>query len=115
MIRKMFAVLAFPMLLLAADVTGTWQFEVQTDQGSGSPVFQLKQDGEKLIGTYQGLLGKADVKGSVKGDAATIEFDTDATGEKATVRYTGKLDGNDKMSGKVTLGTFGGTFTGRKK
>jgi hypothetical protein len=44
-----------------------------------------------------------------------IEFDTDAAGEKMTVRYTGKLEGESRVSGKVTLGPFGGTFTGTKK
>ena len=89
--------------------------EVQTDQGSGSPMFVLKQDGEKLAGTYSGAFGKADVAGTVKGDEVTIEFEADFGGEKGTVRYTGKLEGDSKIKGKVTLGEYSGTFTGTKK
>jgi hypothetical protein len=100
---------------LAADVTGTWQFDVQTDQGSGTPTFVLRQRGEELTGSYSGALGQAQVRGSVKGEEMIIEFDTDAAGEKMTVRYTGKLEGESRVSGKVTLGPFGGTFTGTKK
>ena len=112
---KALAVLFLPLALVAADVTGLWQFDVQTDAGGGSPTFDLKQAGEKLSGTYQGLFGKAEVRGSVRNDEVIIEFDTDATGEKTTVRYSGKLEGSDKMSGKVTFGSMSGTFTGRKK
>ena len=100
---------------LCADISGTWQFDVQTDQGSGSPTFVLKQDGEKLTGTYSGLLGRAGVRGTVKGDDVVIEFEGDAGGEKATVRYTGKLEGDSKMKGKVSLAGFSGTFTGVRK
>src|SRR5262245_2312565 len=34
------------------DMTGEWVFEVQTDAGSGSPTFSLKQTGEKVTGKY---------------------------------------------------------------
>jgi len=101
--------------LLAADISGTWNMEVQTDQGSGSPVFVLKQAGEKLSGTYEGTLGKAEVRGSVKGSEVILEFDTDALGDKATVQYRGRLEGDSKMKGTVKLGDFGGTFSGVKK
>lgn len=114
--RTLIALLAFTAATLAgADVTGTWQMEVQTDQGSGSPTFVLRQQGEKLTGTYAGLLGKTEVRGTVKGDEMVIEFETDALGDKATVRYTGKLEGDSKVAGKVSMGDFGGTFTGSKK
>jgi hypothetical protein len=112
--------LAFTILLAAAalagaDISGTWRFEVQTDAGTGSPEFVLKQEGEKLSGTYKGMLGEAQVRGTVKGSDVVIEFDTDYTGEKMAVRYTGKLDSPDKMTGKVALGEYTGTFTGTRK
>jgi hypothetical protein len=114
--RKLVAMLAVAVsTAMGADVTGTWQFDVQTDQGTGTPTFLLRQQGEKLTGSYSGLLGKADIRGTVKGNDLVIEFETDATGEKITVRYAGKLEGDTKVSGKVTLGDFGGTFTGTKK
>jgi hypothetical protein len=44
-----------------------------------------------------------------------IEFETDAAGEKMTVRYAGKLEeGDSRVKGRVTLGDFSGTFTGTK-
>jgi len=103
-------------LALAADVTGKWRFEVETSAGSGSPTFDLKQDGEKLTGTYSGALGEANVTGTVKGDDVEITFEASPTGEKVVVKYTGKLDGADKIKGTVDLGGLAkGTFTGEKQ
>jgi hypothetical protein len=99
--------------LLAADVSGTWNANVETDAGSGTPVFVLKQSGEKLSGTYSGALGEAKVSGSVKGDDVVIEFEV----QGAKVLYTGKLDGAGRtMKGKVDLaGMATGTFTAARK
>jgi len=99
--------------LLAADVSGTWNANVETDAGSGTPVFVLKQSGEKLSGTYSGALGEAKVSGSVKGEDVVIEFEV----QGAKVLYTGKLDSAGRtMKGKVDLaGMATGTFTAARK
>ena len=102
------------VLLLGGDISGNWRMEVQTDQGTGSPTFALKQNGEIVTGTYSGLFGKADVRGTVKGDDVVIEFEADFGGQKGLVRYEGKLEGESKMKGKVSLGEYSGTFTGAK-
>lgn len=96
------------------DITGAWDVEVQTDQGSGNPAFTFKQDGEKLTGSYKGLLGESTLTGTVKGDK--IEFSFKVSGQlEGTVTYTGTTDGKT-MKGKVSLAGMGeGTFTGKKK
>src|SRR5713101_1513454 len=55
-------------IVLAADVSGKWNFQVNLDAGSGSPTFTFKQDGETLTGAYAGRLGSAKVSGAVNGD-----------------------------------------------
>lgn len=97
---------------LAENVTGTWQMEVQTDMGSGSPTFVLKQDEKGVItGTYSGQLGETPVKGTVKGDAIHLEFDIQGN----LIQYDGTVAG-DTMKGKVKLGTIAeGTFSGKRK
>ncbi len=103
-------------LALAADITGKWQFQVETSAGTGSPTFDLKQDGEKLSGTYNGILGEAPVTGTVKGDNVEITFEGSYSGEKVAVKYSGKLDGDSKMKGTVDLGGLAnGTFTAEKQ
>lgn len=96
------------------DVSGAWDVEVQTEQGAGNPAFTFKQDGEKLSGTYKGLLGESTLAGTVKGDK--IEFSFKVSGQvEGTVTYTGTTDGKT-MKGKLSLAGLGeGTFTGKKK
>ena len=96
------------------DVTGDWDFTVETSEGSGNPAFSFKQDGEKLTGKYKGLFGEADVAGTVKGDK--IEFSFKVAGQiEGVITYTGTTDGKT-MKGKVDLaGAAEGTFTGKKK
>jgi hypothetical protein len=109
------AAFAVAQLASAADVTGTWIMVVETGAGSGSPTFVLVQKGEALSGTYKGMLGEAQVSGTVKGDEVTIEYKVDGQGQTLAVKYSGKTDGKT-MSGKVSLGQLGeGTFTGTKQ
>ncbi|MBM3812998.1 MAG: hypothetical protein FJW20_15360 [Acidimicrobiia bacterium] len=103
-------------LALAADISGKWVFQVETSGGSGSPTFIIKQDGEKLSGSYSGALGEAKIRGSVKGEEVTIEFDAEGGGQSAVITYKGKIESPKKMSGTVKMATFAaGTWTGTKQ
>lgn len=96
------------------DVSGTWVFAVETPQGSGSPTFTFKQDGEKLTGQYKGAFGEAALTGTVK--ANEIEFSFKVTGQiEATITYKGTMD---KSSGKGTLSipdVGSGTWTAKRQ
>lgn len=98
------------------DVTGTWTFQVETSGGSGSPTITFKQDGEALTGTYEGQLGKANLKGTVKGQAITFSFTVDVQGQTADVVYAGTVEKNS-MKGTVNIGggAATGTFTATKQ
>lgn len=98
------------------DVTGTWTFDVQTDQGGGSPTFVFKQEGEKLTGKYTGTFGSADVTGTVKGADINFSFSADAQGFTVVSNYKGTIESNTSMKGTLTIeGVGSGTFTGKKK
>jgi hypothetical protein len=96
------------------DITGAWVFQVETQAGSGSPNFTFKQEGEKLTGKYKGMLGEADLTGTVKGDQ--VEFSFKVSGQvDGTVTYTGTTDGK-AMKGKAKFAELGeGAFTGKKQ
>ena len=96
----------------AADISGTWNAQVETDAGNGTPTFVLKQEGEKLTGTYSGALGEAKVTGTVKGQNVTIEFNAGGA-----IVYTGKLDDSGKtITGTCDLaGQASGTFKAIKQ
>ncbi len=96
------------------DVSGTWEFQVETDLGSGSPTITFKQEGERLAGDYRGTFGELPVTGTVKGNAIGFSFVTNATGQEETVAYSGTVDGNS-MQGELRLGAAGsGTFVGKR-
>jgi len=97
-----------------ANVAGEWDLSVETQAGTGTPHFSLKQDGNKLSGTYKGMLGESPVTGTVNGNDISISFEVNAQGMDLAISYTGTVDGAT-MKGTVKLGDLGeGTFTGKK-
>lgn len=99
--------LFFAVLAFATDVTGTWNSTVDLGGGQGgTPSFVLKQDGDKLTGTYSGALGDAPLHGTIKGNEVTFDFEA----QGAAVHYAGKLDAD----GKTIKGTcdYGGQASG---
>lgn len=97
-----------------ANVSGEWDMTVESQAGVGTPHFSLKQDGNKVTGTYKGMLGQTAVTGTVKGNEIALNFDVNAQGMDMHVTYSGTVDGAN-MKGTVKLGELGeGTFTGKK-
>jgi poly(3-hydroxybutyrate) depolymerase len=99
-----------------ANVAGDWTFNVQTDQGSGTPAISFKQDGETLTGTYAGTSGNAVLQGTIKGAAIEFSFTADAQGQTVDSVYKGTVE-KDTMKGTVAIagGQIGGTFTASRK
>jgi hypothetical protein len=86
----------------AADISGTWNFSVDLDNGShGDPTFVFKQEGEKLTGTYKGPLGEYKVTGTVTGAKAVFGFDFTQEGVTGKATYTGTVENPTKMAGTV--------------
>lgn len=107
--------LLIPVSAQGTNVTGEWTFNVQTDQGGGTPTITFKQDGEKLTGKYNGQLGNADLTGTVKGNAIHFTFTIDVQGQQAPVTYDGTVE-KTTMKGTLDIGGMvNGTFTATKK
>lgn len=111
--RRLLIVLALSALALcAADISGTWAAAVRLDAGSGTATFVFKQAGDALTGTYSGVLGGAEIKGTVKGNQVEWSFENSDAGK---ISYRGTIDGAS-MKGTVEYGQLGaGTFTAEKK
>jgi hypothetical protein len=116
--KRVFAILAtavvFSVALFAADLTGSWTSKVDLGAaGGGTPSFVLKQDGEKLTGTYSGQLGEAPLHGTIKGSEVVWDFEVSG----AQVHYAGKLDSTgNKIEGTVDYGgQASGTFVATRK
>jgi len=112
----LFAIMLLVTVSVAAQaqgtsVTGKWNMKVETADRSGTPVFNLRQQGDSITGTYTGQLGEAPVKGLMKKNEIRLEF---IISEIAVV-YSGTVEG-DMMKGKAVFGELGeGTFSGIKE
>jgi hypothetical protein len=108
-----------PATAPASSITGVWEFTVELESGgTGSPMFTLKQEGEKVTGTYKGQLGEAPVTGMMKGTDVKLSYKIKPQEREVEATYTGKVTGSDSMAGTVTfsnpeLGT--GKWTAKKK
>jgi hypothetical protein len=92
-------------------VAGKWNVTLQLESITGHPVITLKQDGEKLTGTYEGRYGVSDLKGSIKDKEIEFTVIVLAEGTRVEGVFGGKVDG-DSMSGSVEFeGAGDGTWS----
>ena len=97
------------------NVSGNWKLTLETPNGAASPSLVLKQDGEKLTGTYKGRFGESPLEGTVKGKDIKFTVKVNAQGQEVLVEYAGAVEG-DTMKGKVKFGDMGeADFTGKKE
>jgi enterochelin esterase-like enzyme len=105
------ALAALPLSALAADVTGTWKAEFETQRGLQKYTFTLKQDGTKLSGKasvdIDGEKRDSDLKeGKIEGDTVTFVEPLNIQGNDVNVTFTGKIsDSGIKFTRQV--GDFG--------
>ncbi len=110
---KAFAVLALVLgaQLASADVSGSWTFAVDIMGQGGNASVTMKQDGDKVTGSYAGQLGNTDFTGSATGD----DFQFVLVGDAGSVTYKGTLQADGTIKGTVDLaGMAEGTFVGTK-
>ena len=103
--KKLFLLLimaALPLSLLAADITGVWKSEFDSQIGVQKYTFTFKQDGAKLTGKANSEVGdlkrEAELKeGKVDGDAVSFVEMFSFQENEIRITYTGKLstDGNE--------------------
>jgi len=104
---------------LAADITGTWKAEFDTQRGLQKYTFTLKQDGASLTGKASvdrdGEKREAELKeGKVDGDTVTFVELLKIQDNDLRITYTGKISGNEiKFTRKV--GDFGSSEATAKR
>jgi len=104
---------------LAADITGTWKAEFNTQRGLQKYTFTLKQDGTKVTGKAsverEGEKREAELKdGKVEGDTVTFVEPLKIQDNEVNITYTGKISGSEiKFTRKV--GDFGSSEATAKR
>lgn len=96
-----------------ADLTGKWRFAVVTENGTGTPAVVLKQEGEKLTGTYESArMGVRTIEGTVKKDSLRFAL----KGGEVELTFVGVVVDKNNLRGMVDFGGQGGaTFTGTRE
>lgn len=87
-----------------ADPTGTWKGKFERPDGQATEfTFKLKLEGDKLTGTMTGRDNKETPieEAKFKDGEVAFQVSRERGGQKFTVKYTGKLDG-DKLKGKMS-------------
>lgn len=92
----------------APSLSGSWQMSWTAPNGNQrQATLEIKQDGSKLSGSFEGERGSVPLKGSAQGNQVTFSVKA----RKRQASFTGTVDG-DKMSG---TGEQGGTWTATRQ
>ena len=88
-------------------VSGTWAFAIETPGGERHITAVMKQDAEKVTGTWV----DQPLQGTFKGGQLDLSFPFTSAenGQKETLTVTGQLDG-DRLTGSWTFGQYGGAY-----
>jgi hypothetical protein len=104
-----------PVGAQSTNVSGNWKLTFETPNGPASPSLVLKQEGEKLTGTYKGRFGESPLEGAVKGKEIKFTVKVNAQGQEIQLEYAGTVEGVT-MKGKVKFGDQGeADFSGKKE
>ena len=107
LILTLVLVLGSAMAALAADVTGTWTAEFDSQVGVQKYVYTFKVEGETLTGqaVAERMGEKSTVTleaGTVKGDQIAFTEPLDFQGQRVPITYTGTIAGDEiKFTRKV--------------
>ena len=105
-----------PPVPAAADLSGSWDVQVQFAAGTSRHTVHLRQRGNELDGTHVGDFVSRDLAGTVDGDAVRFRSALgESTGDALNYTFTGKVQG-DEMSGALDMGEYlGGQWTARRR
>lgn len=96
------------LFALAVDVSGTWEFTMQTPRGDErTSEMKIEQEGENIKVTMEGFQGdEMTGEGTIKEDQ--IEWTVNISTQRGdfSITYKGTVEGN-AMSGEAQMGDFG--------
>ena len=91
------------------NVAGTWKIAVAGQSGSAEQTIVLKQDGNKITGTFKGPRQSGTLEGLVDGNKVTFHVNT-----RVGLDYKGTVDG-DSMKGTMTAKGKSGEWTATRE
>jgi hypothetical protein len=94
-------IMACVVCLFAADITGKWTTEFDSQVGQQKYIFEFKMDGTKLTGTAISKIADAAetktaiTEGTVNGDDVAFVEPLNYQGQELRIAYKGKISGDE--------------------
>jgi hypothetical protein len=107
--------LTLPVAISAVNVAGTWDMEVNSQEGIAHPSITLKQEGDRISGTYSGKIGSSSLEGTLSGSEIRFTVTLKFQEVSYSVTYSGTVT-DDTMKGTARFSNSGtGTWTAKRK
>jgi hypothetical protein len=105
--------------LFAADITGKWTAQFDSQVGVQKYTFEFKMEGTKLTGTAISIIGDAEAKtpiteGTVNGDDVAFVENLKYTGMDLRIAYKGKISGDELKLSRMVGDQEGETFVAKR-
>jgi hypothetical protein len=105
--------------LFAADITGKWTAEFESQVGPQKYTFEFKMDGANLTGTAISNIGGTEAKtpiteGTVKGDDVAFVENLKYSGMDLRIAYKGKISGDEIKLSRMVGEQEGETFVAKR-
>ena len=99
------------------NIAGKWIMTLEMSMGTATPSLELKQDGEKITGSYTGRYGTFALQGTLKERTLVFSFQMVAEGETVTMTFTGEVAADaQSMKGNAAIADMGeAAWTAKKE
>jgi hypothetical protein len=105
---SLLAACALATAALAADATGTWKWKIEMPNGEIETTLKLALKDGKLAGTYSNSYGETAVANvTFKDDKLAFAVEREIGGNKFTLKFSGKVEG-DAIKGEFEAPGFDG-------
>jgi hypothetical protein len=100
-----------------ASVAGKWTVTLETESFTATSAIELKQDSEKITGTYTSTrYGAVPLEGKIKERAIEFAFKLNVEGTEVPMSYAGEVAADGQtMKGKASLGDMGAATWSAKR
>lgn len=99
---------ALSLLVMAADISGTWEMTSQSPRGERVSEMTIEQDGDTIKVTMEGFRGNEMVgEGAIDGKDVEWTFTMETQRGEFTLTYKGTINDDGTMSGEMAMGDRG--------
>ena len=112
-------VLCSVVCVVAADISGKWSAEFDSQVGLQKYTYEFKIDGANITGKASVNIDGTDMEsviaeGKVEGEKISFVENLDYNGMELSIEYTGTVSGDEMELSRVVAGQPGETFTAKR-